>query len=38
LLTGIYEPVNINVPTLEVDTTGNYNPDIQHIIDFIKRP
>lgn len=37
LLTGIYEPVNISAPTLEVDTTEHYHPDIQHIIGFINQ-
>lgn len=37
LLTETYEPVNIDAPTLEVDTTENYNPDIKEIISFIKQ-
>lgn len=37
LLTENYEPVNVDVPTLEVDTTENYNPDIKEIIRFIKQ-
>ena len=37
LLTDSYDPVRINAPTLEVDTTENYNPDIEEIIRFIKQ-
>jgi predicted kinase len=37
LLTDTYEPVHMNAPTLEVDTTENYNPDISEIIRFIKQ-
>ena len=36
-LTENYKPVNIDVPTLQVDTTDNYNPAIEEIINFIKR-
>ncbi|HET7118841.1 MAG TPA: AAA family ATPase [Hanamia sp.] len=35
LLTEIYEPVNISMPTLCVDTTDNYKPGIEEIIIFI---
>jgi len=37
LLTDSYDPPKMNVPTLEVDTTENYNPDINQIIRFIKQ-
>jgi predicted kinase len=32
-----YEPVNMDVPTLFVDTTDNYNPGIEKIISFIEQ-
>lgn len=32
-----YQPVKINAPTLEVDTTDNYAPTIEVIINFIKQ-
>ncbi|HSV10735.1 MAG TPA: AAA family ATPase [Hanamia sp.] len=35
-LTKNYKPVNIDAPTLQVDTTHNYNPDIEEIIKFIR--
>lgn len=35
LLTDVYEALNINAPTLEVDTTDNYNPNIKKICSFI---
>lgn len=31
-----YDPVSIDAPTLQVDTTDNYNPAIEDIINFIK--
>ncbi|MEO7046056.1 MAG: AAA family ATPase [Ferruginibacter sp.] len=34
-ITKDYKPVNINVPTLQVDTTENYNPVVEDIINFI---
>jgi predicted kinase len=34
-LTENYEPVNINAPTLQVDTTDNYNPTVEEIINFM---
>lgn len=34
-LTENYKPVNINAPTLQVDTTNNYDPTIEEIIIFI---
>lgn len=37
LITETYEPVNIDAPTIEVDTTENYNPDIKKIISFIRQ-
>jgi predicted kinase len=37
LLTSVYDPVNIDAPILEVDTTQQYNPDIEKIIRFIKQ-
>jgi len=37
LLTDSYDPPNMNIPTLEVDTTENYNPDLDQIIHFIKQ-
>ena len=37
LMTEHYEPVNIDAPTLEVDTTENYNPGLGEIISFIKK-
>lgn len=36
LLTDAYEVLNINAPTLEVDTTDNYQPDIKEISSFIR--
>ncbi|MFT4153603.1 AAA family ATPase [Parafilimonas sp.] len=36
-LTEKYNPVHINTPTLQVDTTDNYNPAIEAIISFIKK-
>ena len=35
-LIDIYEPVNIEASTLYVDTTDDYNPGIEKIINFIK--
>jgi predicted kinase len=35
-LTENYEPVNIDAATLHVDTTENYNPDIEEVIKFIR--
>ena len=35
LLSENYEPLNMNVPTLEVDTTKNYNPGIKKITRFV---
>lgn len=32
-----YEPVNIDAPTLQIDTTDNYNPSIEEIINFIRQ-
>ena len=37
LMTDHYDPVNIDAPTLEVDTTENYNPGLGEIISFIKK-
>lgn len=37
LMTEHYEPVNIDTPTLEVDTTENYNPGLGEIVSFIKK-
>ncbi len=36
-LTENYNPVNINAPTLLVDTTENYSPAIEEIINFIDK-
>lgn len=36
LLTDNYKPVNIEAPTLYVDTTDNYKPNIEEIIRFIQ--
>lgn len=36
-LTENYQPVNIDTPTLQVDTTDNYNPTIEEIIIFINQ-
>lgn len=36
LLTEDYEMINMPLPTLEVDTTDNYNPDLEKIVNFIK--
>lgn len=36
-MTEHYKPVNINALTLQVDTTDNYNPAIEEIINFIKQ-
>ncbi|HVU96916.1 MAG TPA: AAA family ATPase [Puia sp.] len=30
-----YEPLSMNVPTLEVDTTQDYRPNMRNIIDFL---
>jgi|SRR6185437_301914 len=35
LLSEDHDTIHLPVPTLEVDTTNNYNPDIEKIIDFI---
>ena len=35
LLTANYQPPELNVPTLLVDTTENYNPSMESIIEFI---
>jgi predicted kinase len=32
-----YKPVNIDAPTLQVDTTDNYKPAIEEIINFLRR-
>lgn len=32
-----YKPVNLEVPTLEVDTTQDYDPDLSAIINFIRK-
>jgi len=32
-----YNPVKMEVPTLEVDTTQEYNPDLEEIINFIRK-
>jgi predicted kinase len=37
LLTNSYDAPNINAPTLEVDTTDGYNPQIEEITSFIKQ-
>ncbi|MDE3212462.1 MAG: AAA family ATPase [Bacteroidota bacterium] len=34
-LTDNYRPINMEVPTLQVDTTENYHPTIEEIIHFI---
>lgn len=31
-----YKPVNMNTPTLQVDTTNDYHPSIEEIVNFIK--
>lgn len=31
-----YKPVNMDVPTLEVDTTNEYDPNIEGMVNFIK--
>jgi len=36
-LTENYKPINIDAPTLEVDSTENYNPDIEAIVNFIRQ-
>ena len=36
LLTEDYEMINMPLPTLEVDTTDKYNPDLKRIVDFIQ--
>jgi predicted kinase len=36
-LTENYQPINIDAPTLQVDTTDNYNPAIEEIMNFIRR-
>ena len=32
-----YNPVNMEVATLEVDTTRDYDPDLEAIINFIRK-
>jgi predicted kinase len=32
-----YKPVTIEVPTLQVDTTQDYDPDLEGIINFIRK-
>jgi predicted kinase len=32
-----YKPVNMEIATLEVDTTQNYDPDLEGIINFIRK-
>jgi predicted kinase len=32
-----YKPVNMEIATLEVDTTQDYNPDLSAIINFIRQ-
>ena len=32
-----YQPVNLDVPTLQVDTTQQYEPGIEEIINFIRQ-
>jgi hypothetical protein len=36
-LTESYQPVNIDAQTLQVDTTDNYNPNSDGIINFIRQ-
>lgn len=36
-LTDNYVPVSIDVPTLDVDTTENYRPDMEGIVRFIRQ-
>ena len=36
LFTEAYEQLNLCVPTLEVDTTASYLPDLNSIVDFVK--
>lgn len=36
LLTEKYETIHVAAPTLEVDTTNNYKPNIEQIIEFIR--
>jgi predicted kinase len=36
-LTENYQPINIDAPTLQVNTTDNYNPAIEDIINFIRQ-
>jgi len=36
-LTENYQPVNIDAPTLQVDTTDNYRPTIEEIINFLRQ-
>ena len=37
LLIEQYENISMEVPTLQVDTTNNYNPGIDVMVDFIKQ-
>jgi predicted kinase len=37
LLTEAYEPVNMNVPALTVDTSEHYHPGLQDIIAFVRQ-
>jgi predicted kinase len=37
LLTGDYQTLKISAPTLEVDTSDYYKPDLKKIVDFIRR-
>jgi predicted kinase len=33
-----FEPIRLDVPTLEVDTTNGYNPDFDAIAAFVRTP
>ncbi|OQP40062.1 hypothetical protein A4H97_17770 [Niastella yeongjuensis] len=37
LLIENYQPVNMEIPTLQVDTTNQYNPDMEVVIQFVKQ-
>ena len=32
-----FEPISLSVPSLRVDTTDGYDPDLEHVIAFVSR-
>jgi predicted kinase len=33
-----FDPVRLGVPTIEVDTTDGYDPPVEEVVAFVKRP